>query len=136
MFSDGIDTDTDPKGSPFILAQKADEKLLKVDELSTGPRDQLYLSLRIAALEQFMERRGPLPLVLDDLFVNFDDERTEAGLRVLDALADETQVLLFTHHDHIVELAKVAVPPDRLVVHDLEGRHRAGGTKARADHPV
>jgi uncharacterized protein YhaN len=57
--------------------------------------------------------------VLDDLFVNFDDERTEAGLRVLDALADETQVLLFSHHHQVAAQARQAIDADRLTVHEL-----------------
>ncbi|MBK7322590.1 MAG: AAA family ATPase [Candidatus Microthrix sp.] len=76
----GLDTDTDDKGVPLLLARKADDRLLEISALSTGTRDQLYLALRLAALEQFMARRGPLPLVLDDLFVHFDDERTKAAL--------------------------------------------------------
>lgn len=63
----GLDTDTDDKGIPFLLARTADDKLLDISALSTGTRDQLYLALRLAALEQFIDRRSPLPLMLDDL---------------------------------------------------------------------
>ncbi len=85
--------------------------------LSTGNRDQLYLALRLAALAQFMDRRGPLPLVLDDLFVHFDDPRTEAGLAVLDQLADRTQILLFTHHEQVANQASQIIDAGRLSVH-------------------
>ena len=116
----GLETDTDDKGNPFLLARKADEKLLEISALSTGTRDQLYLALRLAALEQFMGRRGPLPLVLDDLFVHFDDERTKAGLTVLDQLADQTQILLFTHHKQVATQAGEVIDADRLTVHQLD----------------
>lgn len=115
----GLDTDTDDKGNPFLVARTSDERLLTVDALSTGTRDQLYLALRLAALEQFINRRGPLPLVLDDLFVHFDDERTAAGLAVLDQIANTTQVLLFTHHDQVALQAAEVINPDRLTVHEL-----------------
>lgn len=115
----GIDTDTDERGEPFILARDAQDALRRVEELSTGTRDQLYLAMRLAALEQYIARNGPLPLVLDDLFVHFDDERTEAGLRVLDSLADTTQVLLFTHHGHVADQAARAVPESRLTLHRM-----------------
>jgi uncharacterized protein YhaN len=115
----GLDTDTDDKGVPHLLARKADDRLLEIGALSTGTRDQLYLALRLAALEQFMARRGPLPLVLDDLFVHFDDERTKAGLRVLDRLSDTTQVLLFTHHAQVAAQAAEVIAEDRLTIHEL-----------------
>lgn len=115
----GLDTDTDDKGVPLLLARKADDRLVEINALSTGTRDQLYLALRLAALEQFMARRGPLPLVLDDLFVHFDDERTKAGLGVLDHLADTTQVLLFTHHAQVAAQATEVIADGRLTVHKL-----------------
>jgi uncharacterized protein YhaN len=115
----GLDTDTDDKDNLFLVARTSDDRRLTVDALSTGTRDQLYLSLRLAALEQFIERRGPLPLVLDDLFVHFDDERTAAGLAVLDQIADTTQILLFTHHDQVALQAASVISADRLTVHEL-----------------
>ncbi|MCP4962412.1 MAG: AAA family ATPase [Actinomycetia bacterium] len=115
----GLDTDTDDRGNPLLLARKANDRLLEIGALSTGTRDQLYLALRLAALEQFMARRGPIPLVLDDLFVHFDDERTKAGLGVLDHLADTTQVLLFTHHTQVATQAAEVMADDRLTIHKL-----------------
>lgn len=115
----GLDTDTDDRGNPYLLARTAADKLLEVSALSTGTRDQLYLALRLAALEQFIDRRGPLPLVLDDLFVHFDDQRTAAGLAVLDQVADQAQVLLFTHHDQVAKQAADVIDADRLTVHHL-----------------
>ena len=115
----GLDTDTNDKGIPLLLARKADDRLLEIEALSTGTRDQLYLALRLAALEKFMDRRGPLPLVLDDLFVHFDDERTKAGLRLLDHLANTTQVLLFTHHSQVADQAREVMAHDRLTTHLL-----------------
>ena len=115
----GLDTDTDDKGIPLLLARKADDRLLEISALSTGTRDQLYLALRLAALEHFISRRGPLPLVLDDLFVHFDDERTKAGLGVLDQVADTTQVLLFTHHAQVAVQATEVLAPGRVTIHEL-----------------
>jgi uncharacterized protein YhaN len=57
-----------------------------------------------------------LPLVADDLFINFDDARAAAGFRVLGQLAGKTQILFFTHHAHLVELAREAVSADIAVV--------------------
>ena len=63
-----------------------------------------------------VERRGAMPLVLDDLFVHFDDERTDAGLRVLEQVSEQTQVLLFTHHRSVGEQALAAIAADRVHV--------------------
>jgi uncharacterized protein YhaN len=73
--------------------------------MSQGTRDQLFLSLRLAAIEQHIEGRGPFPVIVDDLLVQFDDARAVATLEVLSELSAKTQVLFFTHHQHLVELA-------------------------------
>ena len=54
------------------------------------------------------QRRSGTPPA-DDLFVNFDDERAEAGFQVLAEIARSSQVLFFTHHPHLVEIAKAVV---------------------------
>ena len=56
--------------------------------------------------------KGPaLPFVADDLFIHFDDERAAAGLMVPDRLSCKTQVLFFTHHRHLVDLALDVLGP-------------------------
>ncbi len=48
-----------------------------------------------------------MPLIADDLFINFDDRRAEAGLQVLGDLSSKMQVIFLTHHDHLVNLEKI-----------------------------
>jgi uncharacterized protein YhaN len=76
-----------------------------VEALSEGARDQLYLALRVAAIEGHVANAEPLPFIADDLLVNFDDTRAAAAIELLSALGRTTQVILFTHHDHIATLA-------------------------------
>lgn len=90
-----------------------------VPTLSEGTRDQLYLALRLASLERYAASGQSMPFVVDDIFMTFDDERTRAGLRVLDALAAQFQVVVFTHHRHIADLASAALPPGRAHIHRL-----------------
>lgn len=78
--------------------------------MSEGTVDQLYLAVRIAALEQYLENAPGLPFVADDLFVNFDDERAEAGFRALGHLARKCQVIFLTHHEHLANIAQAALP--------------------------
>jgi uncharacterized protein YhaN len=86
-----------------------------VEGLSDGTRDQLFLALRLAGISQRPKEREPMPLVIDDVLINFDDDRARATLRCLAELAADTQVIIFTHHRHLVELAR-SVQPSALVL--------------------
>ena len=90
-----------------------------VEGLSDGARDQLYLALRLASLERFAERNEPMPLVLDDVLIHFDEQRARAALAVLADFSATAQVLFFTHSARLCELAREAVPADRLFEHRL-----------------
>ena len=92
---------------------------VEVSGMSEGARDQLYLALRIATLERQMQLSDPLPFVVDDILVSFDDARARAALSVLAELCARTQVLFFTHHPHLVELARQAVPDSLRREHHL-----------------
>jgi len=87
--------------------------------LSEGTRDQLYLSLRLATLLRHAQTAAPMPLVLDDVLIHFDDERSRAALAVIAEVAASMQVLFFTHHARLVEIARAAVPEGQLTVHEL-----------------
>lgn len=88
---------------------RQDGRRIGVAGMSTGTADQLYLALRVAAIEDYLDHAEPMPFIADDLFINFDDKRAAAGFRVLGELAKKTQVLFFTHHDHLVEVARKAL---------------------------
>ncbi len=115
---DGIITDFDDRDQPILLAVR-DGHRVKVEHLSEGERDELYLALSVATLEHYFTTNPPMPLVLDDLFLSFDDERAKAGFTVLHELAATTQVIFFTHHEHLVALAGDTIPADNLTVHRL-----------------
>jgi uncharacterized protein YhaN len=121
---EGLEVGFDQGDEPVLVALR-DKKQLEASALSDGTLDQLYLALRVASLERLVESRGPLPLLLDDVLVHFDDQRAAAALSVLGALAKKTQVILFTHHRRIVDLATRAIS-DRdggaaARVHELSG---------------
>ena len=99
--------DADSHESPRLMSIRADgNKPVEVPGLSEGTRDQLYLALRLAALDQQASQGSRMPLIADDLFINFDDRRTAAGLQVLGDVSRRMQVILLTHHDHLVPLAR------------------------------
>ncbi len=96
----------DDKDEPALRCQRADGSEIAVSGLSDGTRDQLYLALRLASLERYAQRSELLPFVVDDVLIHFDDERARAALEVLVEFAAQTQVLFFTHHQRLVELAE------------------------------
>ncbi|MDC8772665.1 ATP-binding protein [Roseateles albus] len=87
---------------------RADGRLVGVGGMSEGTRDQLFMALRLAALELHIEQNPvhALPFVADDLFINYDDARAEAGLRALAALSERTQVIFLSHHAHLLPLVR------------------------------
>lgn len=105
-----IDSDA---GAPRLLGMRDDGRtVVEVGAMSEGTTDQLFLALRLAAVEQSVASGIRLPFLADDLFVNFDDERSEAGFRVLAEIAQSTQVLFFTHHSHLASIARSVVGAD------------------------
>ena len=87
---------------------------LGVEAMSTGSCDQLYLAIRIAYLEHWLTSHEPVPFIVDDILLHFDDNRAIAALKVLGELSRRTQVIFFTHHAHLLELARNCLPGDLL----------------------
>ncbi|MCC6202010.1 MAG: AAA family ATPase [Gammaproteobacteria bacterium] len=96
-------------GHQVLTGVRPSGSRVTVAGMSQGTRDQLYLALRLAAIEQHLAERGPFPVIVDDLLVQFDDARALATLALLVELSARTQVLCFTHHRHLREL--VAASP-------------------------
>ena len=68
------------------------------------------MALRIAGIENQLDSLDePLPVLFDDVLVNFDDERSTAAITVLAELGTRTQVILFTHHESVVDEARAVL---------------------------
>ena len=104
------------EATPRLFGIRPTGEQVDVAGMSEGSRDQLYLALRLAALEIQVEQGLNMPLIADDLFINFDDQRTAAGLKVLGDLSRSMQVVFLTHHDHLVPLAKEVLGADLNVI--------------------
>jgi uncharacterized protein YhaN len=76
--------------------------------LSRGTIQQVYFALRLAMVEQ-VEGEEPLPLFLDEMFVNWDPDRTASGLKALAHMTEDRQVLLFTADPAWAERASTEV---------------------------
>jgi len=102
-----------------LLAKTPDGRLMNVSQMSEGTADQLYLALRLAALKIRDGASGFMPLVLDDVAMTSDDQRTACLLRALDRFGDSGQVLLYTHHRHLLDIARDTLGSERFQIHEL-----------------
>ena len=102
----GLDQNFGEDDQLHLRARRADGAELELSALSEGARDQLYLALRLAFLEDYAARSEAPPFIGDDLFASFDDARLAAGLRTLEQASATIQPIIFTHHVHIVGIAR------------------------------
>ncbi len=103
----GLRSDLDESGNDVLVGVRPDGRsTLRVEGMSEGARDQLYLALRLSTLEHWFDQHEPVPFVVDDVLLSFDDSRADATIQVLLDLSKRTQVIFFTHHDHLVTLAR------------------------------
>ena len=116
----GIRTEYDLKGHHRIVGiRQNDGEIVHVEGMSDGTADQLYLALRLAGLEMYLDNNEPIPFIVDDILIKFDDGRSAATLQALGKLAEKTQLIFFTHHRHLKELADAAMDPSILFHHTL-----------------
>ena len=92
-----------------ILAHDISDEQIRVEhtKMSEGTRDQLFLSLRLAFISLFNSKsQKKLPFLVDDIFINFDEDRIKSGLNLLKDFSKTTQVIFFTHSKRVEELSK------------------------------
>ena len=105
-----------------LLVDNHDDETIPVDKLSRGTREAVYLSLRLALVAAYSRRGATIPMILDDVLVNFDGQRTQAAAEVLyDFSRNGHQILMFTCHEHMRDMfyslgADVRVLPQHLDV--------------------
>ena len=82
----GLRTDYE-NDQPVIVGQRESEELVPVTGMSDGTRNQLYLALRLGYVEHQLMKYEPMPFIVDDILLHFDDARATATLRVLSELS-------------------------------------------------
>jgi uncharacterized protein YhaN len=90
-----------PLGEMRLQIEPAEGPPRTTEQLSRGTAEQLYLAMRLAFVLEYAKHAGPLPLVVDDILVNFDPVRARAAIQALQAVAATHQVLVFTCHPHV-----------------------------------
>lgn len=94
-----------PLADDVLLVENAASESLRVELLSRGTREQLFLSVRLALVATFTRRGVNLPMVLDDVLVNFDAVRAQRAAEVLcEFAAAGHQLLVFTCHEHVWQM--------------------------------
>ena len=103
---DGLRVEEDDNYRPVLVGiRPGSQDGVAVNGMSEGTCDQLYLALRLATLQLETAPRNELPLIVDDILIQFDDARAAAALRILARLGQQRQVIFFTHHEHLLEIA-------------------------------
>jgi uncharacterized protein YhaN len=74
--------------------------------LSKGTVDQIYLALRLAFVQCVSENGEGIPMLLDDPFANYDDERLESAMGLITNLVGQNQILLFTCREDVAAVAE------------------------------
>lgn len=100
-------------------SKDSDEVLVPVETMSLGTADALYLSMRLASLEHQLSGGQAAPVVIDDCLIQLDDARTTAALKRFSNLSLQTQVILFTHHKHLIDLASKTLGKEGCHIHHL-----------------
>ena len=114
---DGLIVDYNEKDEEVLLGLKNNEKI-GIEAMSDGTKDQLYLSLRVASIEKYCEENEPIPFIVDDILVHFDNERSKITLSILKELSKKTQIIFFTHHYHLIQLLEETLnEEDYQIVH-------------------
>ncbi|MCK4445748.1 MAG: AAA family ATPase [Candidatus Marinimicrobia bacterium] len=118
----GVRAEIDEKGQPYLVGVRAENnEIVKIEGMSDGTIDQLFLALRLASLENYLEMNEPMPFIVDDILIKFDNQRAIATLKILSELSKKCQVLFFTHHQHLVDLAINHIPKTGYCLYNLNG---------------
>lgn len=101
-------------GDQLLLVEHRNGTVIESGRLSRGTAEQLYLAMRLALVE-IMSDQEKIPLVLDDIFVNFDSERLSHALQLLAEVSLTRQIIMMTCHEHIVERIKELHPSAQFI---------------------
>jgi uncharacterized protein YhaN len=82
----------------------------RANELSRGTAEQLFLAMRFALIEEYAKNAEPMPVVLDDILVNFDPARAKAAYKVIMDLSERFQVIFLTCHPETETMFKSVAP--------------------------
>ena len=104
-----------PLDEAKLYVEDKDGRRKDIQDLSRGTAEQLYLSLRFGFVREFSKRAESLPIIFDDILVNFDPERFRAACEAIKELAKTNQILYFTCHPESVNLLAEIIPDSKVI---------------------
>jgi len=93
-----------PAEGDELLIQSPNKDFINVSQMSRGTKEQLYFAMRLGLIEEYEKSSESLPIILDDILVDFDDERGPLAIEVVKNFSKNRQVLVFTCHMNILDL--------------------------------
>lgn len=91
-----------------IYLEERNHQRKKENEWSSGLADQVYLSIRFGLAMEFGRMNEPLPILLDDILVNYDPSRQVATAKIILQLSEENQIFLFSCHPETINIVQKA----------------------------
>ena len=77
-----------------------------VVEMSRGTKEQLYLAMRLGLIGEYEIRSEPMPIITDDILVNFDDDRGPLAIKALEEFSRDRQIIVLTCHKDAIDMYK------------------------------
>lgn len=118
-----VDYDATSPGG-FVVRNALGEAF-EPSRLSTGTREQLYLAIRMAYISHYAEQHEPLPVLMDDCLVNFDDLRSRLALQALLNWHGSIQTILLSCHGRSVQQLAELAPDTPVICLDRNSTHLA-----------
>lgn len=103
-----------------LYAVDVNQRRIPEKQWSSGLGDQIYLAIRISLAMAFAQQLEPLPLILDDILVRFDEKRQQEALRFLADLGKKEQIFLFTCSE---ETRRIAEEVQKLLAGETDTVH-------------
>ena len=104
-----------PVGESEVTVEDRNGVMKTAKELSRGTKEQLYLALRLGAIGEAMANNERLPVIVDEVLVNFDPVRARRAAEAFVKLAEQTQVMVFTCHPWIADLFEEVAGKHRVI---------------------
>lgn len=105
-----VTVEHEPGNKEKFFVRNAEGEAFQPDRLSTGTREQLYLAIRMAFISEYCQCHEALPVVMDDCFVNFDDNRTERALKAVASWDEGVQTIILSCHRRLPEIVARIAP--------------------------
>ncbi|MCJ7653864.1 MAG: hypothetical protein MUO97_00930 [Dehalococcoidia bacterium] len=93
-----------PAGTKDFTIRDSYGKSKTVKEMSKGTKEQLYFAMRLGLISVYEAEKEPMPIIMDDILVNFDDDRGPLAVEELAKFSKNRQVIILTCHKNTLDL--------------------------------